>query len=405
MIKKILIEDLSVGMFIHDMDLSWINHPFMRNCFKVNDFDTLKKVRNTRVRAVYIDTEKGIDVAGGESDAEVRTQIQKTLFDVAKSVPQEKTRTPLKEERQRAVMIRKEAIQVLVGLMEDVRLGKQIETKRLEPVVARVVSSVFRNQDALMGMLLIRDMDKYTFEHSVAVSVLLITFAKHFGIALEHIIQIGIGGLLHDIGKTKVPLEILNKPGRLTELEFKIMRRHAQWSREILETVSNISPITLAIVEQHHERYDGSGYPKGLRGDEIGLYGQMAAIVDCYDALTADRCYHQGKPPHWVLGKLLEWSKFHFNPELVQRFIRCVGIYPVGSLVELQSGRLGVVLESNLSNLLRPIVKIVYDKNRRQFLTHRILNLSRQTDPIDKITGSEDPDNYGIRIELALETS
>ncbi|CAK0780877.1 Phosphodiesterase [Gammaproteobacteria bacterium] len=405
MIKKILIEDLRVGMFVHDMDLSWINHPFLRNHFKVEDLETLKKIRDTRVRAIYIDTEKGLDVTGGQSDSEIRTQVQETMASVAKSVPRGKTRSPLREERQKAVMIQKEAAQVVSGLMEDVRLGKQIETKRLEPVVERMVNSVFRNQDALMGMLLIRDMDKYTFEHSVAVSVLLVTFAKHRGIAQELITQMGIGGLLHDIGKTRVPPEILNKPGRLTDQEFEIMRHHVVSSREILESAPGISPITLAIAAQHHERYDGSGYPKGLKGNEISLHGQMAAIVDCYDAITADRCYHQGKPPHWVLGKLVEWSKFHFNPELVQHFIRCVGIYPVGSLVTLQSGRLGVVMESNLSDLLRPIVKLVYDKNRRQFLTPRILDLSRQAEPIDKITGSDDPDHYGIRLEVALEAS
>ncbi|MEI6414634.1 MAG: HD-GYP domain-containing protein [Pseudomonadota bacterium] len=405
MIKKIPIEDLRIGMFIHDMDLSWINHPFIRNHFKVEDAETLGKVRATQAKALYIDTDKGLDVAGGQSDAEVRSQVQATLTRVAKSAARDTVHTPLREEWQKAVMIQKEAAQVLSHLMEDVRLGKQIETQRLEPVVDRMVRSVFRNQDALMGMLLIRDMDKYTFEHSVAVSVLLVTFAKHSGVARELITQIGIGGLLHDIGKTRVPLEILNKPGSLTEAEFEIMRRHVVWSREILETAPGISPITLAIAAQHHERCDGTGYPKSLKGDEINLYGQMASIVDCYDALTADRCYHQGKPPHWVLGKLVEWSKFHFNPELVQRFIRCVGIYPVGSLVALQSGRLGVVLESNPSNLLKPIVKILYDKTRRRHLTPRILNLSRQTEPIDKITGSENPGDYGIRLEVVLEPS
>jgi len=410
MIKKIPISQLRLGMYIHDLDLGWIDHPFLQNRFKLTNQADLDKILSLQLREVYIDTAKGLDIldqtAGiGKNLAEVQHEIQKSMEDLAKKYPDNEYHAPRNEEWQRAQLVMTEANQVVTHMLEDVRLGKQLEVERLEPVIGQIVKSVFRNQDALMGMIRIREMDKYTFEHSVSVSVLLTAFCKSLGMPYEIIHQAAIGGILHDIGKVKIPLEILNKPGPLAEQEFITMRGHVNRSMEIIESLSEISEISRAIIVEHHERYDGSGYPFQKKEEEISLHGQMAAIVDVYDALTSNRCYHKGKSPHWVLGKLIEWSKYHFNPTLVQKFIRCIGVYPVGTLVLLQSGRLGVVIELNEGDLLRPIIKLAYDKNRQRHLSLTTLNLARQdiTTP-DRIIGSESPEIYNLRVDMILNS-
>ena len=219
-------------------------------------------------------------------------------------------------------------------------------------------------------------MDVYTFEHSVSFSVLMMAFAKSMGLSDKIIREVGIGGLLHDIGKTLTPDEILNKPGKLTAEEFVIMKEHVVHSRKILEKTKGLSQISMDIAVQHHEKYDGNGYPLGLKGDQISRYGQMSAIVDVYDALTADRCYHTGKEPSETLKLLVKWSGAHFNPTLVREFIQAVGIYPVGSLVMLSNNHLAKVIEIN-ENMLNPIVEIFLNTKTRSYIPRKLIDLSK----------------------------
>ncbi len=410
MIKKVKTSQLRAGMFVHDLDMGWMEHPFLLKRFKLTGKD-IEKILALKLREVYIDTEKGLDTDSGTDIADVRTEVQKRIEEASVTPPPPPAapsrfdtiqKVPVKEEWFRANKIRKESLQIVSNLMADARLGRQIETDHLDTVVEGMMQSVFSNQDALLGAMRIRTMDRYTFEHSVSVTVLVTAFCKSMGMSSDAIREVAIGGLLHDIGKSRVPSGILNKPGRLTEEEFSVMRQHVDFGGEILEA-SDISDISRGVVMEHHERYDGSGYPFSKNNETISLYGRMAAIVDVYDALTSTRCYHQGKSPHWVLSKLIEWSKYHFDPELVQRFIRCVGIYPVGTLVVLKSGRLAVVIELNEGNLLAPIVKVVYDKNKRCHLPTMRLDLAQQTTvPADKIVGSDVPDTYQLNMEAIL---
>jgi HD-GYP domain-containing protein (c-di-GMP phosphodiesterase class II) len=202
-----------------------------------------------------------------------------------------------------------------------------------------------------------------------------------------------MGALLHDVGKCRVPDSILNKPAKLTDAEFDKMKNHVVQSKIILLHTPGISQIALDVAAEHHERFDGTGYPNKYKGDQISLYGQMGAVVDVYDAITSNRVYHKGMPATEALRRLLEWSQFHFNPELVQAFIRSIGIYPTGSLVRLESGRLGVVLEQNAEKLLLPRVKVFYHAEKRYYLPPEEVDLSLSQ---DRILGHENPEQWGI---------
>ena len=204
----------------------------------------------------------------------------------------------------------------------------------------------------------------------------MMAFAKSMGLSEKIICEVGIGGLLHDIGKTLTPDEILNKPGKLTDEEFVIMKEHVVHSRKILEKTKGLSQVSMDIAAQHHEKYDGNGYPLGLKGDEISRYGQMSAIVDVYDALTADRCYHKGKEPSEVLKLLVKWSGAHFNPSLVREFIQSVGIYPAGSLVMLSNQHLAKVIDIN-ENMLKPVVEVFLNAKTRSYIPRKLLDLSK----------------------------
>jgi HD-GYP domain-containing protein (c-di-GMP phosphodiesterase class II) len=282
--------------------------------------------------------------------------------------------------------------------MHDARLGKAIELDQVEPVVQNITESILRNPGALTGLLRIKNKDDYTFLHSVSVCTLLVAFCRSAGLDSSLTRQAGLGGLLHDTGKALVPDEVLNKPGRLTDEEFEIIRKHPKDGYDILLKTPGVGDIPLDITLHHHERMDGSGYPDKLPGDQISALAQMAAIVDVYDAITADRCYHKGMSAAEALRKIFEWSKFHFNPQHVQSFMRCVGIYPVGTLVLLESGRLGVVIEPHETNLLAPKVRAFFSTKSNTYIKPMDIDLSK---PLgmgggDKIMSHEAPEKWRV---------
>ncbi len=304
------------------------------------------------------------------------------------------------QELNRAISLSKDASQLINNTMNDVRLGKQVKLEQTSKTVERMTQSLMRNPNALMGLGRIRDADQYTFEHSVSICTLMVAFAQYLDLDADTIQQIGIGAMLHDIGKIRVPEEILNKPGKLTDEEFEVMRSHVVLSRETLEQAPGITEVALAVAAEHHERYDGSGYPLGLKGDEISFYGQMAAIVDVYDAITSDRCYHKGMAPTAALRKIYEWSKFHFNPELAQRFIRFVGVYPAGSVVELKSNHIALVLSKDSKDPLNPSVLVVYDTDARKMITPQERDLKAHQ---DNIVGYTIAENWGLETRKLME--
>ncbi|MBK1716101.1 HD-GYP domain-containing protein [Thiocystis violacea] len=396
MIKTIRVDQLQMGMYVHDLNCDWLEHGFLRPRFLLKTETDLERIRRLAIRELVIDPDKGSDVSQTPPLTESET---------ASAPPPSGKRQPttLTDERVQAKRIHQEAIGVVSGLMADVRLGQQIDLERANPVIGEMVDSIFRNQDALLGLTRIRNMDRYTFEHSVNVTVLMVSFAHSLELERALIHDIGIGALLHDLGKILVPSEILNKPGRLTEEEFAIMRGHVVHSRDILAVAPGIPTAALAVAAEHHERLDGSGYPDGKAGAQLSRLGQMAAIVDVYDAITSDRVYHKGMEPPLALRKLLEWSPHLFDPRLVQQFIRCVGIYPVGTLVRLRSGRLGIVIESSREGLFQPVVRVFMDAKHRRYLAVQDVDLSRQRKGLEeRIERVESPEQWRINPEELL---
>lgn len=388
-IKKIAVGQLRPGMYIHDLNCAWMDHPFVTNRFRLHSASQVREIQSLGIPEVYIDTGRGLDVADAPTQGEVDDRIARDMQEIAQTPLQEVRRAALEEEMSRARKLHAEANRVVKGVLQDIRLGKQIEMEQVEPLVERMVESIFRNQDALLPLVRLKDHDHYTFQHSVSVCALLVSFGRGLGLDRDTIKEVAIGGLLHDVGKAKVPDEILNKPAKLTEAEFAKMKSHVVQSIVILQHTPGISRIALDVAGQHHERYDGSGYPNRLKGGEISLYGRMGAIVDVYDALTSDRVYHKGMAPTAALGRLLEWSNFHFDPELVRAYVRAVGIYPTGSLVRLESGRLGVVTEQHQDKPMRPKVRVIFHAKHQRYLPPELLDLAGPGCQ-DRIVGHEE---------------
>ena len=375
MLKKVDSSQLKVGMFIHDLDCGWMEHPFVRSQFLLASDDEIQKITAARIRGVVIDCSRGLDIdAPTVAQAAAVTEAEVTALDAR---PAGQARVALGEELQRAANVRRQAAGLVRTVMQDARLGKAVEFDKVGPVVQNVTESILRNSGALLGLLQIKNKDDYTFLHSVSVCALLVAFCRSRGMPEDVIYQAGIGGLLHDTGKALVPDAILNKPGRLSDEEFDIVRRHPRDGHDILLQTPEIGAIPLDITLHHHERRDGSGYPERHAEHQISELAQMAAIVDVYDAITSDRSYHKGMPAAEALRKIYEWSKFHFNPALAQEFMRCVGIYPVGTLVLLESGRLGVVVEPHESSLLTPKVNVFFHTRQQAYIRPETVDLSK----------------------------
>lgn len=404
MIKKIAVRQLKPGMFIHDLNCAWNVHPLTPMRFKLKSDAELEKIVKLGVREVYIDSDLGTDSHDGLSTEEVQSGIEQELQEIARAMGHgAENASPFQDEIEVAFGIRGRAKDVVSKLLTDVRLGRKFEVDGVTESIEEITNSVLRNPDSLIMLSHVRGKDDYTFLHSIGVCTLMTTFCNTLCLSREVTRQASIGAILHDIGKMRVPSEILNKPGQLTDLEFDEMKQHVAYGKEYITKYNHISDISSAVLEQHHERYDGTGYPLGLKGDEISPYGQMAAIVDVYDAITSERVYHKPMPASEALRKLQEWSKFHFNAELVGHFIRGIGIYPFGTLVMLESKQLAIVIDQNRGDLLRPVVRVIYDTRRKREMTPRVLDLSVSSGRSDRIENHVPPEKWGIDMSAYLQ--
>ncbi|MBF0161427.1 MAG: HD-GYP domain-containing protein [Magnetococcales bacterium] len=401
-IKKIAITDLKPGMVISGYVCDWGGDPAHWGRKTIRRQEEITKIQENGIEEVYIDTAMGMDVADAPTLLEVKKQAKEEIEKIgAQRPPPPQPVAPkthsMQSELANARKVTDRARQVVADVLVDVRLGKQMALGPVREAVEGMAESAFSNLGAILSLSLIKRKDEYTFMHSVNVGVFLMSFCHTLGMEKELVIQAGIGGMLHDAGKMKVPLEILNSPNKLTDAEFDTMKAHPRFSGEILRETEGITPLSIQIAEQHHERFNGSGYPGKLAGDKIGLFGQMAAIVDVYDAITSNRSYHKGMASHEALEKMYEWCKHHFDLALFQQFVQCVGIYPVGSLVRLENGQVGVVIENHRESLLLPVVRLILDSKRKSPIPPKTVDLLTVADQqAFRICGHESPTTWGI---------
>lgn len=409
MIKKILINQIKPGVYVSNLNCGWMDHPFFKSQFVVKDDKMIKKIIGCGVKELYIDTKKGVDIVDAMTEQDVQEETTRQIKQVIAAKPatesKPKNSRTFVEEIKQAKKVFNQAVNVVEGTMRDSRMGKQINIEKIDHVVDNMTDSILSNANAMISLSRIRHADEYTFEHSVSVATFLMCFAKNLNFSPEIVHKIGTGGLLHDIGKMRIPNKILNKPSKLTDDEFALIQSHVIEGVKIIKELSEIDAIAAAVVAEHHERFDGSGYPNKKKANTISRYGQIAAIVDVYDAITSDRCYHKGMLPTTAMSKMMEWSKYHFNPKLVQAFIRSVGIYPPATVVRLDSGRIGIVLDASTKNLLTPVVRIVFDTKTNTYLKPFDLDLasSKNNAGSDSIVGPEKPGTYKIKPEKYLE--
>ena len=399
MLKKIAIADLRVGMYIHELCGGWMDHPFWRSKFAVKDVQDLAKVRESGVAELWIDTGKGADVPAAvriETESVVADEVDQMLAAAESVLAPLAQQVEFDQEVKRAAKICNKAKDAVVSMFQEVRMGKAIDADAAGELVDEISSSVMRNPGALISLARIKTADDYTYMHSVAVCALMVSLARQLGQDETSTRELGLAGLLHDLGKALMPPDVLNKPGKLTDDEFAIMRTHPGEGHQLLVQGNAVGEIVLDVCRHHHEKVDGTGYPDHLKGEQISLHAKMGAVCDVYDAITSNRPYKAGWDPAESIRKMTEWSKGHFDERVFQAFVRSIGIYPVGSLVKLDSGRLGVIIEQSEKSLLLPVVKVFFSTKAQTYIKPELIDLSKPG-AMDRIASREDAAKWGLQ--------
>ncbi len=395
MLKRIAVAQLQSGMFVQDLCASWMDHPFWKSAFLIDHEEDLRRILDSGIKEAWIDTDKGLDTADGCAKEVVEQQIDR-LLDIAEASPAIAMRpTGLAEELSRAAGIVAESRKAVVSMFQEARMGNAIRADAVRPLVKEIGVSLARNREALIGLARLKTSDDYTYMHSVAVCALMISLARQMGLDEESVSEAGLAGLLHDIGKMAVPAEILNKPGKLTDAEFAIVKTHTVEGEKILSMGAGISDIARDVCLHHHEKVNGGGYPHQLMSAQISRFAKMGAVCDVYDAVTSERPYNKGWEPAEAIRKMAEWSAWHFDETVFQAFVKAVGIYPVGSLVRLRSGRLGVIVGQSEKSLLTPVIKVFFSVTAGARIAPETQDLSAPA-CTDRITNREDPAAWGI---------
>lgn len=396
MLKKITIDQLEPGMFVHQIveQKGTLSVKSQGRVTSTAIVDTLKK---RGVKALTIDTEKAFN-PNNESDAEC-TALQDPQLEAVDN--KKIKRVALGAELTRAAKLHEQGKAIQQLLLQSVQKETPFDASIPKAFSNKLVESVDRNPDALLCLTKIREKDDYLLEHSLNVAILLANFGQFLGMSDEEVQDLSYAGFLHDLGKIKIPDEILHKPGRLTDSEMDIMKEHVQHGVDYLKGTDISAPLIQAIGE-HHERLDGLGYPKGKKDAEISLAGRMLAIADMYDALTANRVYKAGMSSQKAFSILMNEAPTRLDISLVQQFIKCLGVYPVGSLVLLSNERLAMVIEQNDSPLT-PVVKVFYSVRNSHYLTPKDIDLS--SDKTVKVSKAAIPSDYNIDINAFFERS
>lgn len=397
MLKRIHVRQLKLGMHLQEFCGSWMEHPFFRTSFVLVDRKDIDAILASSIQEVWIDSDKGLDVEVG-SPVVSRTQAEHQIDVELEALSQggrEIAPVPTAQELKRAAKICLQSRRAVTSMFEEARMGRAVEMGGAKLLVGEISDSVTRNPGALISLARLKTADAYTYMHSVAVCALMVALARQLGMNEEQTRSAGLAGLLHDLGKAVIPSEILDKPGKLTDEEFTIMKSHPVEGHKMLVAATAVDPVAMEVCLRHHEKTDGSGYPGGFLNDKISRWAKMGAVCDVYDAITSNRPYKAGWDPAESLRKMASWANGHFDPVIFQAFVKSMGIYPVGSLVRLNSGRLGVVVEQTARSLTMPCVKVFFSTKSNLRIMPEVIDLSRRG-VSDRIASREDPAQWNF---------
>ncbi|WP_260258346.1 HD-GYP domain-containing protein [Vibrio intestinalis] len=375
---KIPINTLSIGMFVTAIeDSKRVN---LANAGRVSNEKAIAQLKKSGIKFAWVD--QGLSAKGCVFTPAPSPQTKES--DEASQPSAKPKKVSRFAHQKRASKIIREAKGLAQKLINHTFEGKVIQVDEIEEWADDVIESVLVDSDALQCVSALRNKDKYLLEHSVNVACLLVTFGKHLKLPRDMLKQMAIGGIIHDVGKIKVDDKVLHKPARLTAEEFEHMKLHQVYAAQIITNVNGLSDVSRDVCLMHHEKLDGSGYPAGLTAEQIPMHGRMSSIVDIYDALTADRCYKKGMSSAEAFKVLLSLTPTHLDRELVYKFINCIGVYPVGSIVELSDGRVGIVWTANHDDPLKPEVKCFYSRKYKRYVEVAYVDLKHNPVKIDK---------------------
>ena len=359
MLHEVRTDEFTIGMYVASLDCSWLTNPFWRRRFKIVSHADIDSLKSAGIVSVTIDDRKGAKPAPPvlvAQQAAMAAPAEPEAID-APRLRRKRVPTPTEIDLARATVERSRV--AVTAMFSEARLGHAVQIEIVGALVDDIAASVARDAGAMLKVTRLKTKHEYTYLHSVAVCALMINLSRRLDLPEKDTRQIGMAGLLHDIGKMAVPEAILDKPGALDDAEWIAIRGHPEAGHQILSGSADIDALALDVCLHHHERIDGRGYPFGKKADEISIYARMGAICDVYDAVTSHRPYKDGWSPNEALAKMLEWEG-HFDPDLLEAFIDSIGIPPLGGLVRLRSNRLGLVVGANDDDPTAPLVRVFY---------------------------------------------
>ena len=371
------INDLGLGMYVCDLDRPWVESSFLFQGFEIQTDDEMAKIRQ-ECDFVYIDTEKSsgqLQSLQSNVSSSKNNQALEFVDTVIMNVNDIYDES-FEQELKKAKIVHRSTRDYIEGAFDVLRNGGNIDVDSAKDAVSELVEHIIHNPDALLWLSQLKAKDEYTAIHSVNVCILSLTFARELGLTLSELNILGLGALLFDIGKSRISDDVLKKTGSLTQNEFLLMKAHSYLGYAMLDENKNIPNEVLDIVLNHHERLNGVGYPNCRKGDEISRYTRIVSIVDAFDAMTSDRYYKDAFQPQHALNELYNSAPDEFDQELIEAFIKCIGIYPVGSIVELNTGHTGVVVKLNEQNKLKPLVGLVLNRKYEPYEKIKFINLS-----------------------------
>jgi HD-GYP domain-containing protein (c-di-GMP phosphodiesterase class II) len=399
--KKVNVSYLKKGMFVSKLDRPWIDTPFLLEGFMIEtDQDIAALLKYCTY--VYIDPSKGADTSEIDSDKpklKTNSYLERFLQDNKKQVHYKNT-TSVKEEITGTRDAIESATDQFADLMEVAKDGKPLNIVSVRGIVEPIMDSIIRNPEAYMWLSMMQEKSAYVYSHSVDNCALSIVFGRFMGLPKKDLRTLANGLLMMDLGNVRIPEQILNKKGKYTDAEYRIVKRHVNHSVDILKSAEGMNEDIINIALTHHERFDGSGYPNALLGVQIPVYGRIAAVIDSYSAMTSSRSFSSPLSAYAALQNIYNWRGTAFQPELVEQFLQCMGAYPTGSLVEMSSGEVGIVLEKNETQRMRPKIMLILKEDKSHYEEYRIIDLAERYEdsagePLNILRGI-DPGSYGI---------